>query len=120
MKKSTLAIIIIILAIALGYYLFTKNEKKEISTQKNRTIAECVTLSKEVKINENTKNCFDNLSNDEFLSLVDPKNKDAMDLYNEVEAHYDTRTEAQKKADAETNKEFFNKIIESNPKVFNK
>lgn len=109
MKKSTLTIIVIILAIASGYYLFTKNDRKEISTQKNRTIAECVALSKDVRINENTKNCFDNLSFDEFGSLANPKNKDAMDLYNEVEAHYDTRTEAQKKADAEATKKFFDK-----------
>lgn len=109
MKKLT-KVIVIVLVVVLGYYMSTKNERKEIPTQKNRTIAECTALSKDVRINENTKDCFDNLSEDEFLSLFTPENKKASDLYNEVEAHYDIRTEAQKQADREANKQFFDKF----------
>ncbi len=65
---------------------------------KYTTVNECVLLSKDIRINLNTKECFDNLSPEELLSL--PSNK-AFDLFNEVESYYDTRTEAEKKADAD-------------------
>lgn len=112
-------ILIIIIAIVISYRLFIENTKTKTSTQEGRTIMECIALSKDVRINENTKNCFDNLSIDEFGSLIDSENKDALNLYNEIMAYYDTRTETQKQADGKANIEFFNKIEEANPEIFN-
>ncbi|MEK7478724.1 MAG: hypothetical protein AAB626_02255 [Patescibacteria group bacterium] len=122
MKKQILImveILIIIIAIVISYRLFIENTKTKTSTQEGRTIMECIALSKDVRINENTKNCFDNLSIDEFGSLIDSENKDALNLYNEIMAYYDTRTETQKQADGKANIEFFNKIEEANPEIFN-
>lgn len=95
----------LIVSIVSGFYLGKDYERR----QRYTTIDECVALSREVRINESTKKCFDNLSFDEFGFLADPKNKDAMDLFNEVGAYYDTRTDAQKKADAEAMKQFWDK-----------
>ena len=89
-----------------GYYYINHNNAKPIANKKTTTVAECMALSKDVRINENTKKCFDNLSFEEFSSLISPQNKTALDLYNEVEAHYDTRTDAQKQSDAD----FWNKL----------
>lgn len=107
MKNRKVILITVIVVTMISYFVFIQNKNK--TQKKETTITECVALSKDVRINENTKKCFDNLSTDEFLQLLDPENKAAIDLYNQVEAVYDTRTEAQKDADTKAVKEFFDK-----------
>jgi len=62
------------------------------------TVKQCTALGNMDNINIEMKECFDNLSMEEFLSLLD--DKASMDLYQKVKDHYDTRTDAQKAADA--------------------
>ena len=118
-KKNNVIKIIIagIIIIVLLFVLYSERAEKNAQLE-TTTVSGCVSLSKEVRINEKTKECFSKLSTDEFLSLMD--NEENMKLYNEVNAYYDKRSENQKIEDAKATEEYFKTIIEANPDVFKK
>lgn len=111
---SVFVIIIVVIAV--------KNIDRIKSFVKGETtVNQCLALSKKVRINENTKKCFDKLSSDEFLSLWN--NEEGMKLYEEVNDYYDTRTDAQKEEDAKKTEEYMNEVIknlEANPDAYKK
>ena len=99
-----LVVIGLIVGIVSGFYLGIDYDRRK---SRYTTIDECVALSRNIRINENTKKCFDNLSSEEFLALLDSQNRDAYALFEEVATYYDRRTGAQKKADGEAVNNFF-------------
>ncbi|MCI5108320.1 MAG: hypothetical protein MRY49_00545 [Candidatus Pacebacteria bacterium] len=115
-KINTIVIATFVIIVFILTLYSSDNSKSYITSNKETTIAECVALSDEVRINRRTKECFDNLSPEEFMSLLD--SEEDMKLYEDVNAHYDDRTEAQKAKDARETEEFFDKIIQDNPDIF--
>jgi hypothetical protein len=121
-KNNVIKMIIVgIIIIVLLLVLYSERAEKRTQLDETTTVSECVSLSKEVRINEKTKECFSKLSTDEFLSLMN--NEENMKLYNEVNAYYDKRTEAQKAEDAKKTEEYMNEVIknlETNPDAYKK
>lgn len=97
-------VIIIIVVIAVKHFDRIKSFIKG-----ETTVNQCLALSKKVRINENTKKCFNKLSPDEFLSLWN--NEEGMKLYEEVNDYYDTRTDAQKEEDEKKAKEYLDEVL---------
>jgi len=120
-KENWFKIIIIGIIITFLLLVFYYKQREKILQLKNTTVSECVSLSKEVRINEKTKECFSKLSTDEFLSLMN--NEENMKLYNEVNAYYDKRTEVQKAEDAKKTEDYVNEVIrnlETDPDAYKK
>lgn len=118
-SKNKIRVLVIVIGIIVIYMISSLKSDEVLSTNQTTTISECVSMSKNVRINPSTKECFDNLSLDEFLLLMD--NEESMKLYNDVNAYYDKRTEAQKAEDAKKTEEFFNEVtknLESNPDAY--
>ena len=112
MKKNIIIFLILILLSIIGIAYFLKIEIP-LKQQKDTAVAQCLELNKKEKLSKNVKDCFDNLSNDEFLSLFE--NEEASKLNEEVQNLYDTRTEGEKKIDEQETAEFFNNIkLENN------
>lgn len=120
-KNNVIKIIIAGIIITVLLFVFYSKKDTENTQLKTTTVSECVSLSKEIRINEKTKECFGKLSTEEFLSLVN--NQENMKLYNEVNAYYDKRTDAQKAEDAKKTEDYLNEVtknLENNPNAYKK
>jgi hypothetical protein len=113
---------LIVSIIGLIFMVLSKTEDNTMKLEvRTTTVAECIALSSNIRINERTKECFENLSSDEFLSLYN--DEENMKLYNEIGAYYDKRTEAEKVEDTKKTEEYVNEVIknlESNPNAYKK
>lgn len=120
-KKEIIEFFISVFAIIIIVIVIKNIDRIKIFINGETTVNQCLALSKKVRINENTKKCFDKLNSDEFISLWN--NKEGMALYEEVNSYYDTRTDAQKAEDTKKTEEYMNEVIknlEANPDAYKK
>ncbi len=118
-KRNTIVFLSVLVIVSI-FTTFSKTNNSDLKSE-TTTVAECVALSSEIRINERTKECFDKLSSEEFLSLY--KSEENMKLYNEVGAYYDKRTDAEKAEDAKKTKAYFDEVtknLENNPNAYKK